>query len=82
MKERYGIGEYTDQQLAERQEEEAVIVVRIPKPNWHLVCQQPGGRARVLVLAEKGGAPAVLSYLETMSERKLMYWNSYGRSSL
>ena len=70
LKARYGIGEYTDQELAERQEEEAVIVVRIPKPDWYRVCRYQG-RGAVLVLAEQGGAPAVLGYLE-----RLRMWES------
>ena len=69
LKKRYRIGKYTDQELAERQEEQAVIVVRIPWADWLRVCRQPGGRARVLVLAEQGGAPAVLGFLETLRAR-------------
>ena len=65
LKARYGIGEQTDQELAERQEEEAVIVVRIPRADWLRVCRYRG-RGKVLVLAEKGGASAVLRYLECL----------------
>ena len=54
LKARYGIGEYTDQELAKRQEEEAVIVVRIPRADWLRVCRYQG-RGTVLVLAEQGG---------------------------
>ena len=68
----YRIGEQTDQELAEQQEEEAVIVVRIPKPDWYRVCQDRG-RGTVLVLAENGGAAAVLRYLEILRKRKLVY---------
>ena len=39
------------QELAERQEEEAVIVVRIPRADWLWVCRYQG-RGRLLVLAE------------------------------
>ena len=69
LKARYGIGEYTDEALAERQEEEAVIVVRIPRADWLRVCRYRG-RGTVLVLAEQGGAPAVLRYLEILYERE------------
>ena len=73
LKRRYRIGEQTDQELAERQEEEAVIVVRIPRADWLRVCRYRG-RGVVLVLAEQGGAPAVLGYLE-----RLRVWDSQPR---
>ena len=69
LKARYRIGEHTDQELAEQQEEEAVIVIRIAKADWHRVCQDRG-RGIVLVLAENGGAPAVLQYLESLRKRE------------
>ena len=69
LKERYRIGEQTDQELAEQQEEEAVIIIRIAKVDWHRVCQDRG-RAVVLLLAENGGAPAVLRYLESLCKRE------------
>ena len=65
LKARYRIGEQTDQELADRQEEEAVIVVRIPRADWLRVCRYQG-RGRVLVLAEQGGASAVWRYLERL----------------
>ena len=69
LKERYGIGEHTDQELAERQEEEAVIVVRVPRADWLRVCRYQG-RGMVLMLAEQGGASAVLEYLERLRVRE------------
>ena len=75
LKARYGIGEHTDQDLAERQEEEAVIVMRIPWADWLRVCRCRG-RGTVLVLAENGGASAVLRYLEILYERELEYEHS------
>ena len=69
LKARYRIGKYTDQELAERQEEEAVIVIRIPKVDWYRVCRDRG-RGTVLVLAENGGAPAVLTYLESLRRQE------------
>ena len=73
LKARYRIGEHTDQELAECQEEEAVIVVRIPRADWLRVCRYQS-RGKVLVLAEQGGAPAVLRYLE-----RLRAWASQPR---
>ena len=67
LKARYGIGEYTDQELAERQEEEAVIVVRIPKPDWYRVCRYQG-RGTVLVLAEKGGGIGSASIFRQLAD--------------
>ena len=78
LKARYGIWEYMDKELAERQEEEAVIVVRIPKPDWYRVCRFQG-RGTVLVLAEKGGAPAVLRYLERLRIREFVNAQSRGQ---
>ena len=69
LKARYSIWEYTDQELAKRQQEEAVIVVRIPRADWLRVCRFQG-RGTVLVLAEKGGAPAVLRYLDDLRMRE------------
>ena len=78
LKARYGIGEYTDQELAERQEEEAVIVVRIPRADWLRVCRYQG-RGTVLVLAEQGGVPAVLEYLERLQVRESVDGQSRGQ---
>ena len=78
LKARYGIGEYTDQELAERQEEEAVIVVRIPKADWLRVCRYQG-RSTVLVLAENGGAPAVLGYLDRLRMRESVGGQPWGQ---
>ena len=79
LKARYRIGKYTDQELAERQEEEAVIVIRIPKVDWYRVCRDRG-RGTVLVLAESGGAPAVLTYLERLRKRESEYCQPRGQS--
>ena len=79
LKDRYRIGEQTDQELAEQQEEEVVIVIRIPKADWHRVCRNRG-RGMVLVLAENGGSPAVLTYLETLRVRESEYYQSRGQS--
>ena len=79
LKAHYRIGKYTDQELAERQEEEAVIVIRIAKADWRLVCQDRG-RGAVLVLAENGGAPAVLRYLENLRQRESVYHRPRGQS--
>lgn len=75
MKKRHRIGEQTDQELAEQQEEEPVIVIYIAKTDWYLVYQDQGWRM-VLTLAENGRAPAVLRYLEILCERELGYCRS------
>ena len=79
LKERYRIGEQTDQELAEQQEEQAVIVIRIAKADWYRVCRARG-RGMVLVLAENGGAPAVLRYLESLRARESVYRQPRGQS--
>ena len=79
LKARYRIGEKTDQELAERQEEEAVIVIRIAKADWSRVCRDRG-RGMVLVLAENGGAPAVSRYLESLRKRESVYRRPRGQS--
>ena len=79
LKKRYRIGEQTDQELAERQEEEAVIVVRIPRADWLRVCRY-WGRGTVLVLAESGGASAVLRYLKDIRIRESLYCRSRGQA--
>ena len=79
LKKHYRIGKYSNQELAEKQEEQAVIVIRIPREDWSRVCQDRG-RGMVLVLAENGGAPAVLRYLESLRARKSMYCQPLGQS--
>ena len=79
LKAYYRIEEQTDQELAEQQEEEAVIVIRIAKADWHRVCQDRG-RGIVLVLAENGGAPAVSRYLENLRKRESVYRQPRGQS--
>ena len=79
LKARYRIGKYTDQELAERQEEEAVIVIRIPREDWYRVCWDRG-RGTVLTLAENGGAPAVLKYLEGLRKLGSVYCWVRGQS--
>ena len=79
LKEIYRIGERTDEQLAEEQKEQAVIVIRIDKEDWSRVCEDRG-RGMVLVLAENGGASAVLRYLETLRKRESAYRQPRGQS--
>ena len=79
MKARYCIEEQTDQELAEKQEEEAVVVIRIPREDWYRVCWYRG-RGTVLTLAENGGAPAVLEYLESLRKLGSVYCWARGQS--
>ena len=79
LKARYGIGKCTDEELAKAQEEEAVIVIRIPMEDWYRVCWDRG-RATVLTLAENGGAPAVWEYLESLRKLGSVYCWARGQS--
>ena len=79
LKARYRVREKTDQELAEQQEDEAVIVIRIAKADWHRVCQDRG-RGMVLGLAENGGASAVLRYLESLRRCESVYRWPRGQS--
>ena len=79
LKKHYRIGKYSDRELAEKQEEQAVIVIRIAREDWSRVCQDRG-RGMVLVLAENGGAPAVLRYLESLRVRESVYCQPRGQS--
>ena len=79
LKRRYRIGLYNDEQLAREPETEAVIIVRIPRADWYRVCRDRG-RGTVLVLAEKGGVPAVLRYLERLRMCESVYRQPRGQS--
>ena len=66
LKDRYAIGEKTDDELAEDKEDEfAVLLGTITIEQWRDVLAVEG-RGAVLSLASRGGWPAVVDYLATI----------------
>lgn len=68
LKARVGLGEKTDEQLAEEERENADVLGLISSPDWHLILRQEK-RAAVLDAAELGGWPAVLTLVESLRRR-------------
>ena len=71
LKKRAGVGEVSDEKLAEQEREEADLLGALTDDDWHTV-RTAGARAAVLDAAEGGGWPAVVALLErlTMAEIK------------
>jgi hypothetical protein len=69
LKKRYAIGEKTDQELAEVQDEFARLLGTITLDQWRDVLAVKGGDSNVLVIAVSGGWPAVLVYLDEIRGR-------------
>lgn len=65
LKKRVGIGEKTDEALAEEQREEADILGQIEPEDWRNV-RRSEQRAQLLTAAEKGGWPAVVDLISTL----------------
>ena len=68
LKKRYSIGDKTDQELAEVQDEFARLLGTITLDQWRDVLAVDG-RANVLVLAVSGGWSAVLAYLSSIKRQ-------------
>lgn len=66
LKKRVGVGEITDEALAEQEREEADLLGQLDADDWHTV-RTAGARAAVLDAAESGGWPAVVSLLERLT---------------
>ncbi|KFB70929.1 MAG: Replication protein [Candidatus Accumulibacter phosphatis] len=62
LKARFAVGETTDEELAAKTEDSALLLGRITLEEWRLVLKAEG-RALVLQLAENGGWDAVERYL-------------------
>lgn len=65
FKRRVGIGQKTDEQLAEEQREEADVLGRIEHSDWKNILRAEQ-RAQVLTAAENGGWPAVLELVTAL----------------
>jgi hypothetical protein len=68
LKKRYAIGEKTDEELAEVQDDLARVLGMITLDQWRDVLAVDG-RVNVLVVAAAGGWPAVLLYLEEIKNK-------------
>jgi hypothetical protein len=68
LKKRFAIGEKTDEELAEVQDDFARILGMITLDQWRDVLAVDG-RVNVLVVAAAGGWPAVLLYLEEIKNK-------------
>lgn len=68
LKKRFGVGDVSDEELAERQDDKAVLLGAIGLEQWRAVLRHEG-RATVLELAEKHGWEAVEGYLRSITVR-------------
>lgn len=65
LKDAFGIKDFTDEELAAQQEEDAKLICRITKDKWRLILRQPyDARPVILKLAESGGYDALMTYLD------------------
>lgn len=80
LKDRFGIGELTDEEAAELEEAEGVTICQVD--NWYLV-RRFGQRAAVLAAAEAGGRAAVQALTDRLRRRADAELEAYfaGRSS-
>jgi hypothetical protein len=67
LKKRYAIGESSDEELAFQMEEHAVLLGTITVDQWRNVLRTEG-RGVLLQVAATGGWPAVLLYLESITD--------------
>ena len=68
LKARVGVDEITDEVLAERVDDEALILGQLLPPQWDLVVRA-AARARLLDAAELGGWEAVLALLTALAKQ-------------
>ena len=66
LKKRAGVGEVSDETLAEQEREDADLLGALTDEDWQTV-RGAGARAAVLDAAESGGWPAVVSLLERLT---------------
>jgi hypothetical protein len=66
LKKRAGVGEISDEALAEQEREDADLLGGLTDDDWQTV-RAAGARAQVLNAAESGGWPAVQSLLERLT---------------
>ena len=65
LKKRAGVGEKTDETLAEEKREEADLLGALTNEDWDIV-RSTNSRAKVLDAAESGGWPAIQSLIEQL----------------
>lgn len=70
LKKTVGIGEVSDEQLAEEQREPADLLGHINDEDWSLI-RSVGARAAVLDAAESGGWPAITVLIESLIETEI-----------
>lgn len=68
LKKRFAIGEMTDEELANKQDDQAVLLGSISLEQWRAILRHEG-RAIVLELAEKQGWEVATGYIESISLR-------------
>jgi hypothetical protein len=65
LKQLFGIGEMSDEEIAEREDDKSRIIANIDRETWSKVLRLPyDGRAAILRLAETGGREAVERFLK------------------
>lgn len=74
LKKRFGIGELTDQQIAEQEEDKADLVVSVHKKVWYRLLKLPvDHRPRILWLIQNGGKAAVDAFLASVCPQESQY---------
>lgn len=67
LKAAFGLDELTDEEIAAREEDNAVFICRISKEDWKLVINKYDDyRSVVLSLAESGGEDSIRSFLDSI----------------
>lgn len=68
LKDSFGIGEVSDQELAEREDKEARLLARIDLGTWQIICKKEL-RGKLLEVASGGDEMAVEEWLRGLHER-------------
>jgi hypothetical protein len=69
LKKRFGIGDFSDVEIADQAEEYAEFLGQISLSQWKAVVRDEG-RGLVLVLATNGGWPAVIEYIDRLMSKQ------------
>ena len=65
LKQRFEIDSISDEELAEQQDEEAMLLGRLTLEDWKMIVRQER-RGELLVVASNGGWPAVERYIRAL----------------
>lgn len=68
LKDRVGVDEITDEELAEKSEDDAILLGELDRKQWELILRSKA-RAQLLDAAELGGWEAVLELLNTLTKQ-------------